>query len=331
MKYFIGSILIAIILSGCSQTVRIEALVPAQVDRVSQTKKIAVLNFRNDSVGLSRKIETELASYRINNKNYFTIVSRNDFQTILAEQRLQSSGLVNEKNSVKVGQLIGAEAIVSGNVNRPTKQDSYFYEKRVRCADDKCKKLVYYAVRCLKRVVGLSAELRIVDVSKGDIIFADSFNRDRVYQHCSDDSRAIPSPSMVAQDLAQTIADIFVYKLTPHYRVFNVTLLDDPDLDYTSKQEKLLKVSLEYIKEARYDKAEEFLTQLIESTGEKSYVALYDLGVVKEAQGAYKEAKEYYDEADHLMIEPVEEINEAVLRINRLINNREKTLEQLQR
>jgi len=320
-----------IFFTGCAQKVRIKALEPAQVDRISETKKIAILNFNNDRVGLSRKIEAKLASFRINNKKYFTIVSRNDFNTIIKEQKLQSSGLVDEESSVKVGELIGAEAIVSGDVRRPTKQDSYFYEPRVRCANSKCSELSYYNVRCMKRAVGLAAEIRVVDVSRGDIIYADTLSRNRVFKHCSDDSRPLPSTSMAAEDLAESIANSFAYKLTPHYREFYVSLLDDPDLDYTSQQKKLLKVSLEYIEQGRYDKAEQFLTRLIDSTGGKSYVAFYNLGVIKEAQGKYKEAKEYYDYADNLMIEPVSEINEAILRINALITKREKTMKQLNR
>jgi len=333
MRFFVYFILVCtiIFLTACAQKVRIRALEPAQIDRVSETKKIAVLNFKNDEVGLSRKIEAKLAAFRINHQKYFTIVSRNDINTILAEQKLQSSGLVDEKSSVRVGELIGAEAIISGSVRRPTKEDSYFYEPRVRCANDKCSKLTYYNVRCMKRVVGLAAEVRVVDVSKGDIIFADTLSRHRVFKHCRDDSRALPSTEMVAQNLANAMADEFTYKLTPHYRVFEVELLDDPDLDYTSEQEKLLKYALEYIEQARYDKAEELLTRLIDSTGSKSYVAFYDLGVVKEAEGKYKEAKEYYEYADHLMIEPVEEINAAINRINALIAKKEETMEQLQR
>jgi len=53
--------------------------------------------------------------------------------------------------------------------------------------------------------------------------------------------------------------------------------------------------------------------------------------IIKEAQGKYKEAKEYYDYADNLMIEPVEEINSAVVRINSLIAKHNKTMEQLNR
>jgi hypothetical protein len=317
--------------TSCAQKVSFNALEPAEIDRISSTKKIAVTNFKHDRVGLSRKIEAKLAGFTIDNKKYFTIVSRNDIDKILSEQKLQNSGLVNDNNIVKVGELIGAQAMISGNVSPVTKQDSYFYEERVRCGDSKCSKLVTYPVRCMKRIVGLSAEIRVVDIAKGDIIYADTLSRNSTFKHCADDSRALPSKDMAAQALADDIADSFTYKLTPHYRRFNVALLEDPDLDYTDKQEELLKVSLKYIEQGRYDKAEKFLIELIDSTGSKSYVAFYDLGVIKEAQGKYAEAKEYYDDADNLMIEPVSEINAAVLRINSLIAKHKKSMEQLNR
>jgi len=59
--------------------------------------------------------------------------------------------------------------------------------------------------------------------------------------------------------------------------------------------------------------------------------AHYNLGVIKEAEGHYSEAKNYYGIADNLMIEPVDEINAAVLRIERAIAKRNKTKEQLAR
>ncbi|WP_297440771.1 CsgG/HfaB family protein [Sulfurimonas sp.] len=323
--------LFVVLFTSCTQQVGIRALEPAEVDRISSTKKIAVTNFTRDRVGLSSKIEAKLSSFTIDGKKYFTIVSRNDLEKILSEQKLQNSGLVNDENIVKIGELIGAQAIISGNVTPATKQDSYFYEERVRCADRKCKKLVTYPVRCMKRVVGLAAEIRIVDITKGDIIYAQTLSRNASFKHCADDSKALPSTQMAANKLANKIADSFTYKLTPHYKKFNVVLLEDPDLDYTDKQEKLLKVALKYVEQGRYDKAEKFLMDLIDSTDGKSYVAFYDLGVIKEAEGKYDEAKEYYDYADNLMIEPVEEINAAVLRINSLIQKRKKSMEQLNR
>lgn len=280
---------------------------------------------------MSRKIEANLSGFKIDMKNYFTMISRNDLDKIIKEQKIQNSGLVEQDTAVEVGQLIGAQAIISGSVSSPTSQDTHFYEKRAKCANKKCSELTYYKVRCMKRAVALSAEIRIVDVQQGDILFGDTLNKSAIYKHCSDDSRALPSKDMAAQSLSVAMANAFTYRLTPHYKNIGVTLLEDPDLDYTDKQEQLLEVSLKYIEQGRYDKAEQFLGDLIDATSSQSYVAFYNLGVVKEAQGNYEEAKEYYSDADHLMIEPVQEINAAVIRINTLIQKRQKTREQIQR
>ena len=317
--------------NACAQKVNMRALEPAEVDRVSSTKKITVSNFRNDRVGLSRKIEANLARFRIDNKKYFTLVSRNDFDKIIQEQKAQNSGLVSQETVVEIGNLIGAQAIISGNVASPTSSDVYFYEKRSKCVDKECKTIRKYKVRCQKRTINLSAEIRIVDVKRGDIIFADTLSESENYKHCSDDSRSIPSTSMAAQKMSVSLANKFTYKLTPHYRSFRVTLLEDPDLDYNDAQEDLLKVSLEYIKKRRYDKAENLLMKLINSTASQSYVPFYNIGVIKEAQGNYKEAEEYYSNADNLMVKPVDEINNAVVRIDNLIAKRNQTLEQIGR
>jgi len=324
-------VVVSIFFSACTQKVGMKALEPAEIDRVSNTKKITVTNFKNDRVGLSNKIEANLARFQIDNKNYFTLISRNDFDKIIKEQRIQNSGLVDPSKAIEVGQLIGAQAIISGNVGTPSSQDSHYYEKRSKCADKKCKELVYYSVRCKKRAVSLSSEVRIVDVSKGDIIFADTLFKSSEYRHCSDDSLAIPSTQTAAQKLANAMAREFSYKLTPHYRHFSVALLEDPDLDYDDTQEELLEVSLKYVEQSRYDKAEQLLKRLVDSTDSQSYVPFYNLGVISEARGKYEDAKEYYAYADNLMIQPVEEINTAVRRIDRLIAKREKTREQINR
>lgn len=325
------SSLLVFLMSGCAQKVKIRALEPAEIDRIAYTKKITVTNFQNDRVGLSNKIEANLASLLIDNKSYFTIISRNDFDKIIKEQEIQNSGLVQENAALSVGELIGAQAIISGNVSSPTSQDTHFTETRAKCADKKCSSFVYYKVSCKNRAVGLSAEVRIVDIEKGDVIFADRLTRDAVYKHCSDYSSALPSTEMAAQALSASMADEFTSRLSPHYKTFDVSLLEEPDLDYSDEQEKLLEVSLEYIEQARYDKAEQYLGELIDTTESQSYVAFYNLGVIKEAQGKYIEAQEYYENADKLMVEPVEAINAAIVRIESLIAKHEKLKEQMGR
>ncbi len=319
----------SLFITGCAQKVPVKALEPAEVDRIAFTKKIAITNFKNDRVGLSTKIEAILARHKLDNESYFTIVSRNDFDKIIKEQKVQNSGLIEQTTVVQVGSLIGAQAIVSGNVGRVGAKDTKFYEERYRCVDKKCKKMEVYKVRCKKRVVSLSSEIRIVDIARGDVIYADTLNEDATYKSCKDNSRSIPSVETISQKLATSMANKFTHKLLPHYRTFHVVLLEDPDLDYSDEQEKLLEISLKYIEQGRYDKAEQFLYRLIDSTSQQSYVAFYNLGVVKEVEGNYKEAKEYYKNADDLMLEPVEEISNAYIRISSLIEKRDRARAQI--
>ncbi len=331
MRYIVSLSIILVIFSGCAQKVRMKALEPAEVDRAANTKLIAVTSFKNDRVGLSSKIESILAKQKLDNKNFFTLMSRSDLNKIIAEQKVQNSGLMDTSTAVQVGRLMGAQALISGDVGDVSMQDTNYYETRIKCADSKCKNTYTYNVLCTKRVVGLSAQLRMVDITKGDIIYADTLSKNIEWAHCQDDSRAMPSREMGAQQLALNIAKRFAYKLTPHYRHFEVTLLEDPDLDYNDRQKSLLKNSLVYIEQGRNDKAEKLLIELINSTGKQSYVPFYNLGVIKEAQGKYVEAQNFYGVADNLMVEPVDEINAAVKRIKSAIIKRKKSQEQMAR
>ncbi len=324
-------LLIFILLNGCSQKVSIRSLVPAEIDRATLTKRVSVAPFENDYIGFSNKIETNLAQEKIDNKNYFTVISRKDFDKIITEQKIQNSGLADVGTAVDVGNLIGAQAIISGRVGRTTSKDMHFYEERTRCLDKKCKDSIKYAVRCVKRTIGLSADIRMVDVSRGDIIYADTISRLLEFRQCEDSTSAIPSIEETTLRLSNVIADEFTRKLTPSYRNFTVVLLDDPDIKYSSEEEKLLKYSLEFIKQNRFDKAEKLLVDLIDSTNQRSYVPFYNLGVIKEAQGGYEEAQKYYKMADDLTIEPIREISEAYVRIGYIIQNSNKAKEQLSR
>lgn len=321
------SFFMVIFISGCAQQVRVKALEPAEIMAATNTKKVAVAPFTNDSVNFSSKLESSISKQAIDGKPYFTVVTRTDFNKIIAEQKIQSSGLLNQNTAVKVGNLLGAQAIISGTVNNPTSHDDYYNETRTKCkGKDNCHD---YTVSCQKRTAGLSAQIRMINVSTGEIIYADNISRQDNWSHCSDDSNAIPSKEAAAQTFADTISDDFSHKLTPHYVYKMVTLLDKSDLKYNSEQDKLLENALQFMKQSRDDKAEELLKKLLDSTNSQSYVPFYNLGVIYESQGKYNDAQEYYNAADKLAMEPVEAISEAVVRIKSVIEKHKIALEQI--
>jgi curli biogenesis system outer membrane secretion channel CsgG len=241
-----------LLISGCAQKVSVKALEPAEISAAAKTKNIAVTKFSPDYVNLTDKVEAAISKQRIDGKPYFTVINRSDFKKVIKEQKLQNSGLVDTSTTVEVGKVLGAQAIISGSVDRPTLKDNHYYVKRTKCRgkgeDRKCWKV---KVSCQKRVISLTAQIRMINVKTSKVIFADNIHRQQTWSRCADDSRTIPSKNAGAHYLANSIANNFAYRLTPHYRHISVTLLEDPDIDYTDLQERLLENALLYIEQSR--------------------------------------------------------------------------------
>jgi len=326
-------IALSLFMNGCSQKVRIKALSPAEVGEMAVKKKVAITEFKNDRVGLSGKIESKIASHKLDNKRYFKVLSRKDMSEILDEQRLQSSELIDETTSSKVGKLIGAQAIISGEVASADADSDYYMEDRERCLkyvkDKGCVKFRYYRVRCNTIQAQVSANISVVDVETGLIIYGDAINKEYSADSCLS-TKPIYSNRQALNRLASNIADDFVYKLTPHYVYFNVELLDSIKYDDATRDDKRkLKFALKNIESGRIQKAEMILNSLMDSLNGKSYVVAYDFGVVKEALGKLDEAQNLYELADSLTLEPIEEIDEAISRIAKLINKNEEARRQI--
>ena len=330
MKNFLYiSILSIFLLSGCSQKIKISALKPAQIDEISQYKKIAVSSFSNDKVAFSDKLESKLAHIKAEDKFFFTVIGRKDIDEILEEQKLQLSGLIDKSSAVKIGELLGAQAIIGGNISNASLKDTLYYTERKKCLDKKCKKYKTYNVRCTKRTISLSAEIKILSVEDGSIIYGDTLSKSDYWNHCSDRSNALPSKEDGLNSMANSLTSIFVKKLAPYYTQYYVEILDTPEIDYTDKQEQLLENALVYLEHKRYKKAEQLLSKLLDSTSDSCYVAAYNLGLIKEKNGELKKANQLYALADSLTIEPNEALDKAIIRVKSSIHSRSEATRQI--
>jgi len=338
---------LVILSSGCAQKVRIKALQPAEVGAMASKKKVAVSSFKNDHIGLSGKIEVEIAKQQLDKKRYFTVLSRKDMTKVIAEQQLQSSELMDAATSAKIGKLVGAQAIINGEVASANAESGSYMEDREKCLayykdGSGCAQYRYYKVKCNTTQAAVSANINIVDVETGAVIYGDTISKEYNGDSCKagqtnlglltldSGPKQILSKAQALNRLASAVANEFVYKLTPNYIYFSVSLLDSIELDnVTDAQAKKLEIALEYIKQARYDKAKKLLNSLMDNLDGKSYVVAYDLGVVYEATGDFDKAKDLYKVADELTVEPVAEINLAVNRIDKLIEKREEAKRQM--
>jgi curli biogenesis system outer membrane secretion channel CsgG len=345
-KVLLSVVVASLFLSGCAQKVQIKALKPAEVGEMASKKKVAISEFKNDKVGLSGKIESALARHKIDKKKYFTVLSRKDMAKVIAEQSLQSSELMDEATSAKVGKLIGAQAIINGEVSSANAESGSYMENRKECLkyykDGGCAYYRYYKVKCNTTQASVAANINIVNVETGSIIYGDTISKDYSADSCkagkknlgllllNTGPKQILSKGQALNKLASDIAKEFVYKLTPNYIYFNVTLLDKIDVEpITEAQEKKFENALKYIKASRYDKSKKLLSSLMDELNAKSYVVAYDYGIIQEATGNYEEAKKLYSLADDLTVEPVKEINIAMNRITNLIEQEKEAKKQM--
>jgi hypothetical protein len=85
--------------------------------QLPQGNKLAILNIRSDFPALSEYIIDELIANTVNDR-VFSVVDRQQLATIRAELDFQMSGEVNDESAQSIGQMLGAQIIVSGAVSR---------------------------------------------------------------------------------------------------------------------------------------------------------------------------------------------------------------------
>jgi curli biogenesis system outer membrane secretion channel CsgG len=343
-KLLLSASLIVLFISGCTKTVQIKALTPAEVAQMSDKKNIAVSKFGNDSIGLSAKIESNLANHKLDGQKYFTVLSRRDMDKVIREQKLQSSELMDEKTSTRVGKLIGAQAIINGEVSSSNAESRVYYDNRKECLkyvkDKGCVQWHFYKVKCDTTKATVSASINIVNIETGSLIYGDTLSKNYDGDSCRAEGdflnylvlapTKILSKGQAIDRLTSDIANEFVHKLTPNYIYLRVALLEDIELDsVTDEQEQEFENSLAYINAGRMKRADEILSKLMDELDGKSYVVAYTSGVVKEAEGLFDEAKQLYELADRVTSKPVEEINWAIVRIEQLIAKRDEAKRQI--
>ncbi|MDR2537146.1 MAG: penicillin-binding protein activator LpoB [Treponema sp.] len=102
-----------------SQTVSIDEAIQTSSreleQRLAKGSKAAVLNFASDWSRVSSYVIDELNN-AIVRENVITVVDRRQLDLIRQEQNFQMSGEVSDASAQSIGQLLGAETIVSGSM-----------------------------------------------------------------------------------------------------------------------------------------------------------------------------------------------------------------------
>jgi hypothetical protein len=221
--------------------------------------------------------------------NVFAVVERSRLEQVMQELQLGQSGMINEAQAAQVGQMLGVDAIIAGNL-------SVSCDDRWVKEDREDKKKGKYQVNCNKRVATAGATIRIIKVETGQVIGSKDSRHKEEQKKCEGEwGSDLPTPETTVEICLQKVATELVDYFAPQFEM--------QKLDFAKIEGDEYKRFKETAEDAldRYDLDLAYLQYAaIAEQDPYNHAALFNLGVLYEAVGNYKPAQEKYTMAARL-------------------------------
>jgi len=219
--------------------------------------------------------------------NVFELVERSRLSQVLGEQRLGSSGVVDESQAAQVGKILGVDALVTGSlaVTQADKPERRQYTSEGRT----------YVVNCIKREVKVTARVRITQVETANILGSAERSGGGKSDKCEPDLADLLPVAELTNEISRGVAEEVANYLAPHFE------LQEFDLrKVTGKEvEALAKKGGEAARELRVDEAFAIYKSLYDKDAYSPELA-FNVAVLHEVVGNQSQAAEYYGAACQL-------------------------------
>ncbi|OGW40196.1 MAG: hypothetical protein A2010_12805, partial [Nitrospirae bacterium GWD2_57_9] len=124
--------------------------------------RVGVVNFQNKTpskvLGIGEAAADILGTI-LQRTDRFIVIPQQDIESILAQQRMGATGIINPDTAAQMGQILGLNAIVTGAVTA--------YSEAEESSD-------YLVTKSKKQIARVTVDYRIVDTTTGVQIMADS-------------------------------------------------------------------------------------------------------------------------------------------------------------
>ena len=323
---------------GCAAPkATVRTLLPAKHHETTQYKNISVLPFaghRGDLI--ASELESELVNININGKPFFNVVERVQLEYALSELELGQTGLIDSRSAVKVGKMIGAEGMYTGQLITLDVDEQYYTEDRRECVQHKDPKNVYSdcvtwqnkAVNCSKKIATFHFAPKLIVVASGRVVYAKNIQETAEDSSCVDQSTTISTDQALLAQAKRAAFKRFVRDVAPTYSNQDIDLIDDvKGLSEASSQS--FSSAIDFAEKGRMDRACQLWKRTLEVNGKGTFPVLYNLGLCAETAGNYNQAQARYQQADQLLASPNETVSAAVTRIQEKIRQQRKLRQQL--
>ena len=337
---------------GCaSKDVTIEMLQkPNSIDKdkISKIKNIKIDYLNNDYVGLTDEIVNQMQEVNKIIPNYFLIDSPNAKSYLSGYVKTIKKDITYKKSlpldvdgevcmyklypcAEKGGSTFCKEkpsTILSPASFSKIKKTSYksknyiLYKGSIYKVSYYCKP-THKEIECEKKSLTLFANLAIK--SKKKTLFIKNYHSTYSVDACEnvknyqnkDTYKAFINQDEVMPKLKKEIAKEFVYDLAPHKVKVKAKIFTKPDVDMTSKDEKLFKNIISKFPNNSYEEIQQLKTLL--STYPDSCVIKYDLALMLITKNSYLLATELLNSAYYGVCDS--DIKKEILKISKFLQN----------
>lgn len=326
-------------LSACSTPkVSKEIEMPAHESGMIGTKKLAIFNINGDKDGMfTAQVESYMANIKVRGAPYFQVLEREMLAKIVAEQKMVSStGLFDEKEAVKLGNLAGADTLIMGVVKIPPTTQRRYQEEEEICAKPKnvsafstqCVLKQKVAYNCLERGANIDFNLKAVSVQKGNILFTKMYSGSSSSSRCErlNGGKLASDTELLNLAINSTLANLRK-DVAPYTVTVTIEFMEKDNVMGKATKEKI-KSALAFVEQNRMDRAcEMFRETLAGDTG--SPALAYNLGICAEISGDFDKADRFYNQADKNSSHPEKLISEAINRIKLARTNQAEVNKQM--
>lgn len=248
-------------------------------------------------------------------------------------------------DALTLGQLSGADTILTGVVKWPRVERSHYTEERSQCVKTeesksaltpgiKSKKCVQYEkhkVPCTKQVSNIEYIIKAVNVDNSEIAFTKRYAGSAENKFCQDNEQnnKISSHKLSEQAITNAIGKMR-HDVAPYTVVLTINLMkkDDSQMAKNEKVKSLVDEGLSFARHGRLDRACDNFNRA-EQLYQQSPAIYYNLGVCAEIKNELDEALQLYSHADSLTTKHNRTIDEALYRVKDRQLKAEQVAEQM--
>ena len=286
---------------------------PAKHPQAGDLRRIAVIPPSGEGGNdFTRRFESALASIKDGGQPYFQVVAQTDLDKVMATQGFGQSGAVAPGSAAKVGRILGVQGIYIPQI--------LDYE----ISDSTYKATGQTAGQCTKRTVTFKAIPKLVDVSTGQVVYAEEHSGSLEERYCPNGGGFVDGgisgikslvgqgglpegQTMMNQLLDKAMTD-FVADVAPRSCMKRMNVMDDTDQFPDELAAEKFEAAVAFMKTGRYDRACP-AWQTMEQSGIKTVSLYNNLAICAEIEDRLVVARDYCSKADAMLEWPNDDIN----------------------